>query len=257
MDLPDVLRLHALWLRGGQDGCRANLRGANLRGANLSYANLTCANLTCANLTCANLADANLTCANLADANLTCANLADANLSYANLADASLNDADLTGANLSYANLSRASLSRASLTDADLTGANLTGANLAGANLAGANLAGANLRGADLTDANLACAIGLHIASDAPTRLLAVARAALASDNALEMCRWHTCDSTHCISGWAEHLGGPIATLLYQQMGPSAAGLMLLGVMAHSYFYASNEKARAFLQSVVDNAEAA
>jgi uncharacterized protein YjbI with pentapeptide repeats len=212
MDLPNVLRLHALWQCGGQDGRRANLTHADLAGADLAGANL-------------------------ADANLAGANLAGADLTYADLAGANLADANLAGADLTYANL----------TYANLTYANLTGANLAGANLACANL----------IDANLADAIGLHIASDAPTRLLAVARAALATDSALEMCRWHTCNTTHCISGWAEHLGGPIATLLYQQMGPSTAGLMLLGVEAHSYFFASNEKARAFLQSVVDNAEAA
>jgi hypothetical protein len=202
MDLPNVLRLHALWQCGGQDGRRANLTHADLAGADLAGANL-------------------------ADANLAGANLAGADLTYADLAGANLADA------------------------------NLAGANLAGANLTYANLTGANLACANLIDANLADAIGLHIASDAPTRLLAVARAALATDSALEMCRWHTCNTTHCISGWAEHLGGPIATLLYQQMGPSTAGLMLLGVEAHSYFFASNEKARAFLQSVVDNAEAA
>jgi hypothetical protein len=31
---------------------------------------------------------------------------------------------------------------------------------------------------------------------------------------------------------------------------------MLLGVEAHDHFYTTNEKARAFLQSVIDNAEA-
>jgi hypothetical protein len=146
---------------------------------------------------------------------------------------------------------------RANLAGADLTYANLAGAKLAGADLAGANVTGADLAGAKLAGAKLAGAIGLPIDSYAPARLLAVAHYALASDDALEMARWHTCSTTHCISGWAEYLGGPSATLLYQKMGPGVAGLMLLGVEAHSYFYASNEKARAFLQSVVDNAEAA
>ena len=125
------------------------------------------------------------------------------------------------------------------------------------ASLSDANLSDANLARANLAYANLAGATNLPIASDASARLLAVAQAALASDNALEMSQWHTCDTTHCISGWAQHLGGSIAELLYQQMGADVAGLMLLGVEAHSYFYASNEKARAFLQSVVDNAEVA
>ncbi len=242
IDLPEVLRLHAVWLQGNRDGRRADLTGADLTGANLAGADLTGADLTGANLAGADLARANLACANLA-----CANLARANLARANLA----------GANLAGANLARANLADADLTRAGLACANLAGANLADANLADANLAGANLARANLARANLADATNVPIASDASARLLAVAHAALASDDTLEMATWHTCSTTHCIGGWAEHLGGPIATLLYQQMGPSVAGLMLLGVEAHSYFYASNEKARAFLQSVVDNAEVA
>jgi uncharacterized protein YjbI with pentapeptide repeats len=147
-------------------------------------------------------------------------------------------------------------MANANLANANLTGADMANANLAGADMANANLAGAYMANANLAYAKLAGAIGLAIASYAPARLLAVARAALASDDALEMARLHTCSTTHSISGWAEHLGGASATLLYEKMGTGVAGLMLLGIEAHSYFYASNKKARAFLQSVVDNAEA-
>ena len=128
-------------------------------------------------------------------------------------------------------------------------------ANLSGANLIGANLSGANLSGANLSGANLSGAIGLPIADDAPSRLLAVARAALASPNALEMGAWHTCETTHCVCGWAEHLGGSLAKLIIEQFGNDVGGLMLLGVEAHSYFYSTNDQAREFLQSVIDNAE--
>jgi hypothetical protein len=179
-------------------------------------------------------------------ANLSGANLSGADLSHANLIDANLSGADLSGAYLSGADLSHANLMGAYLSDANLMGANLSGANLSGADLSGANLSHADLSGTR----------GLPIASDAPARLLAVAQAALASDDALAMNKWHTCETTHCICGWAEHLGGPLARLIIKCHGYDAGGLMLLGVEAHAHFYSSNEKARAFLQSVIDRAEA-
>ena len=119
-----------------------------------------------------------------------------------------------------------------------------------------ANLSGANLSGADLSWANLGEAIGLPIVTDAPARLLAVAKAALASPDALEMGSWHKCETTHCICGWAEHLGGPLANLIIQTHGNDFGGLILLGVEAHAHFYKSTDQARAFLQSVIDQAEA-
>ena len=65
-ELADIVLRHAKWLKGDQDGARANLTdanltGANLSGANLSYADLSYADLSGANLTGANLSDAILT----------------------------------------------------------------------------------------------------------------------------------------------------------------------------------------------------
>ena len=128
-------------------------------------------------------------------------------------------------------------------------------ADLSNADLSNADLSYADLSGADLSGANLNGAIGLLIADDAPFRLLAVAEAALSSPDALEMGVWHTCATTHCICGWAEHLGGSLAKLIIKQFGNDVGGLMLLGVEAHSYFYSTNDQARLFLQSVIDNAE--
>ena len=65
MDPQDILNKHGKWLRGENDGERANLARANLAGAYLADANL---------------ADANLADANLARAYLARAYLADANL---------------------------------------------------------------------------------------------------------------------------------------------------------------------------------
>jgi len=146
---------------------------------------------------------------------------------------------------------------RANLSHANLRGANLSGAILSHADMRDANLSHADMRGAILSGANLNGAIGLPITEDAPSRLLAVAHAALATDDALEMDDWHKCETTHCICGWAEHLGGPLARLLIETNGHDIGGLMLLGVEAHKHFYKTNEEARAFLQSVIDNAAVA
>jgi hypothetical protein len=144
-------------------------------------------------------------------------------------------------------------LTGANLTGADLTGADLTGANLTGAYLTGANLTGADLARADLTGAYLSGVIGLKIAADAPARLLAVARAAL-QPGALYMNDWHTCETTHCISGWAVHLAGEVGCVLETAVGVHMAGLYLLGVEAAGHFYDTNKEATKYLQSVIDAA---
>jgi hypothetical protein len=139
------------------------------------------------------------------------------------------------------------------LTRANLTGADLTGADLSGANLTRAYLTGANLTRADLSGANLSGVIGLKIAADAPARLLAVARAAL-QPGALYMNDWHTCETTHCISGWAVHLAGEVGCVLETAVGVHMAGLYLLGVEAAGHFYDTNKEATKYLQSVIDAA---
>ncbi|CND49400.1 pentapeptide repeat-containing protein [Yersinia pseudotuberculosis] len=80
-DLNKILAEHKIWVESyGENGSRANLRGANLSGANLSGANLRGANLRGANLSGANLRGANLRGADLSGANLRGADLRDADL---------------------------------------------------------------------------------------------------------------------------------------------------------------------------------
>jgi hypothetical protein len=155
-------------------------------------------------------------------------------------------EAKLSGANLFGANLFGANLAKA-----DLSGANLAEANLAKANLAKANLSGANLFGANLAKADLSGVIGLLVASDHGQRLAQVASAAL-EPSALSMSDWHACATTHCIAGWAIHLAGELGRLLEQTLGSEIAGLYLLGPEAHSHFFDTDEKAREFLQSILD-----
>jgi|LakMenEpi03Aug12_release.lakeMendotaPanAssembly.Ray.scaffolds.fasta_scaffold96433_5 hypothetical protein len=169
-----------------------------------------------------------------------------ANLRWANLYGANLHGADLSGADLYRANLHGADLSGADLSGANLSGANLSGADLHGANLHGANLHVANLYGADLSDA-----VGIPVAVDCSDRLRAVAAVATASQDGLNMDSWHTCQTTHCIAGWAIHLAGKTGRILEELHGPELAGRMLLGHEAATHFHDSNEDARAWLLSLL------
>ena len=146
---------------------------------------------------------------------------------------------------------------RLALRDADLRGADLRGvvlryAVLSGAYLRGADLRDADLRGAVLRGADLRGAVGLAIATDADQRLRAVAQAALAAPDALRMGGWHTCDTTHCVAGWAIAQAGEPGRLLEAAMGPEAAGLLLLGTEAHAHFFDDDDTARAWLQEVLE-----
>ena len=135
---------------------------------------------------------------------------------------------------------------------ADLRGADLRGANLYGANLYGANLSGANLYRANLERADMRKAIGLPIVADAHARLKAVAMAALTDADALNMNTWHTCQTAHCIAGWAIHQAGELGRTLEAIHGPDLAGRLLLGHEAALHFHDDNDAAKAWLQSVLD-----
>jgi hypothetical protein len=206
---------------------------------------------------CANLADANLAGANLAGANLTRAELAGAYLADADLAGAYLAGANLAGANLAGADLTRAELAGADLTGAYLAGANLADANLAGADLTGAyltraDLAGAELADADLTDAYLTRADLALIAPVVPSlnkQILAAVEGPHAL-GALDMARWHTCETTHCLAGWAVHLAGTEGYALERAVGPRRAGAMIFRASTGSvpHFSAPNDRALADLR---------
>ena len=69
------------------------------------------------------------------------------------------------------------------------------------------------------------------------------------------MNNWHTCDTTHCLSGWLIRQAGEAGRLLENTVGPEVAGLMLGGVEAHSHFFDSNKAATKWLQSVLAQSE--
>ncbi len=138
----------------------------------------------------------------------------------------------------------RADLRGANLRDANLRRANLSGADLSGADLRDANLRLANLSGADLrlADIDLCIEDGL---------IEKIAGIVVENDKALAMGTWHTCDTTHCIAGWACHLakGGKE---LEEKHGAEVAGLMLLGPEAHSHFFDDNETATRWLKTKIE-----
>jgi hypothetical protein len=211
----------------------------------------------------ADLRDADLRDADLRDADLRDADLRDADLRDADLRDADLRDAVLRGADLRDADLRDADLRGAVLSGADLRGADLRDAVLRDAVLRGAVLSDADLRGAVLSDADLRDAVlpkavqAMRPAdeSEQHARIAAVAALALADDDALNMGDWHTCETTHCIAGWAVHQAGPAGYLLEEMMGPHAAGAILLGDEAAKHFYDSGDQAREWLASFLPDFE--
>lgn len=96
-ELGKILRAHERWLRGEEDGIRADLSNISLYSANLYRSNLQEANLCDADLSRANLCKADLYRANLYNANLRYANLSGSDLCGADLREADLREADLSG----------------------------------------------------------------------------------------------------------------------------------------------------------------
>ena len=172
-----------------------------------------------------------------------------ANLSGADLRGADLSDVNLSGADLRGADLSGANLRGANLSDANLRVANLRVANLRGANLRGANLSGANLSGANLSDAifpPLAEIQKISIRSMICNRVCD-------NPDALNMESWHTCDTVHCIAGWAVTLH-PQGRLLEAIYGTSAAAALILHVCEGEVpdFYSDNETAMRWAKNEIE-----
>jgi hypothetical protein len=201
--------------------------------------------------------------------------LRDAYLRGADLSGADLSGADLSGADLSDADLRGADLSDADLRGAYLRGAYLRGADLSGAYLRGAYLRGADLRGADLSDADLRGAKNVpNLEKLPPPDYAAVAKrfrkrhpevpvvvdldrrildAVTTGGGALEMSRWHTCQTTHCRAGWAIMIAGEPGRKLEDKYGPFRAGAMLYKASTGRLpdFFADNDDALADIKACV------
>ena len=215
-----------------------SLMNADLRGANLQNANLRGVNFGGANLQGAVLDGANLKKANFKGANLRGACLRQANLEHVNFEDSILSEAILTVAYLKKSNFRDANLEQANLTGAYLTEVSFERTNLTNANLSGTCLYEALLDGAILTNTKLPFEIGIE-----QELIYEIAQIVLSDNRMLTMSSWHDddenprdCNTAHCLAGWAITLSDQGA-LLEQCYGPEIAGLILLGVEAHSHFY--------------------
>ena len=102
------------------------------------------------------------------------------------------------------------------------------------------------------------CTIKGHKQADpaiAKQRLINVAKHALAEPRRLKMDVWHSesggCGTSHCIAGWAVHLEGDAGYALEREVGPAAAGILLLGVEASKLFFLDDDDARTALHGVL------
>ena len=112
------------------------------------------------------------------------------------------------------------------------------------ADLSGADLSGADLREADLREAkNLP---EIQVVPDLKKQIMEVVEA---NPQKLEMARWHTCETTHCLAGWATTLH-PQGKLLESLIGPNAAGALIFNACCDEVpnFTASNEDAMEWLK---------
>ena len=198
----------------GAERARAYLKGADLKSADLEGAYLEGANLE--------------------GAYLEGAYLEGANLEGANLKGAYLEVADLEGANLEGAYLEGAYLEGANLEGANLKGAYLEVADLEGANLEGANLKGAYLKGAVKKP--------IPVVENLDRKILDILEG---GKGGLEMNCWHTCETTHCLAGWAIHLAGQPGYDLEKLVGSHNAGFLIFKKSTGSYphFYGTNDDA--------------
>ena len=84
-DIKKIIEKHAEWIKGNEEGVRADLSHLCLEDADLRYVDLRWADLSSAYLRGADLSGANLSSADLSSAYLSSANLSSANLRGANL----------------------------------------------------------------------------------------------------------------------------------------------------------------------------
>lgn len=102
-ELREVLSLHTKWLRGEENGVRADLSWTDLNNRDLTYVNLSYASLDYAILENSDLSGSKLIHTSFYHANLKNANLSYAILNRTNFLDACLACANLEGAYVFYA----------------------------------------------------------------------------------------------------------------------------------------------------------
>ena len=113
----------------------------------------------------------------------------------------------------------------------------------------------ANLRGANLRGANLSEAILPDVVVDANLAAQILERVA-AQPTCLDMKTWHTCETTHCLAGWAVTLHTQ-GKLLESMIGTNAAGALIFNACCKEVpdFYDTKENAIDWLRSKTQDKE--
>ena len=156
---------------------------------------------------------------------------------------------------------------RADLSGCDLSGCDLRGCDLRESDLSGCDLRGCDLRGCDLRDADLRFADLFHAdlsgadlsGTQFPTvtpyfqLVEKIAEQVDAQEGCLSMRKWHTCDTVHCLAGWAVTLHQE-GKKLEDEIGISAAAALIFHASCGEVpdFYSDDETARAWLKSKVN-----
>lgn len=211
--LKEVIANHHRWLENKNEGKRANLSEVDLQGVDFRR------------------------------------------LGFENI---NLEHACLRGANLRHSYLKEINLKNADLRNVKLLGANLENSDLRHSCLKGSNLVDANLKGVDLMGADLRDVVATTITPDNlglehdSELIMKVAEAALKDSASLDMSRWHTCETSHCLAGWAIHLA-PNGYLISQLTSPSVAGCLLIPELSHLFFERRNKsKIIEFLKDILN-----
>ena len=246
-ELTQILEQHKLWLADKTQGKRADLFHADLRSANLCGAKLRGADLSGCDLRFASLRYADLRGCDLRFASLRHANLRGCDLRDANLSDANLSGCDLRGCDLRHASLRGCDLRGCDLRGCDLRGCDLRFASLRESDLSGAKLSCANLSRVDLSGTQF------PTVTPYPQLVEKIAEQVDAHEGCLSMRRWHTCDTVHCLAGWAVTLHED-GKKLEDEIGTSAAAALIFHASCGEVpdFYSDEKTARAWLKLKVN-----
>ncbi|MFZ0270965.1 MAG: pentapeptide repeat-containing protein [Acidobacteriaceae bacterium] len=139
---------------------------------------------------------------------------------------------------------------KCNLRGSNLRGSNLRGSDLSGSDLRDSNLSGSNLRGSDLRGSNLS---GVPKIENIHQAIYAAA----SKPEALDMRRWHSCETTHCRAGWVVTLAGEGGKALEWAFGtPAAAAIIYMAsdptLEKIPNFYAGNEDALADMRRLAE-----
>jgi uncharacterized protein YjbI with pentapeptide repeats len=231
-------------------------RGEAIKKALAEKKDLSDSDLSGSNLRGSYLRGSDLSGSDLSGSDLRGSDLRDSDLSGSDLRGSDLRDSDLRGSDLSDSDLSGSNLSDSDLRGSDLSGSDLSGSDLSGSNLSDSDLSDSDLRGSDLSGSNLR---GVPFIKDIHQT---VYQAASVPPEALDMSKWHKCETTHCRAGWVVTLAGEGGKALEWAMGTAAAAAMIYlksdpKIERIPDFYANNEDALADMKRLAELEKAA